>query len=581
MSEPEIKESKKFKLSFQKSVVTYILAALVSIICGVFLSYRELDKEYIIKGELVSLFDNNEYGSFVLSSAEFIKNTDGKAGGQYRITGEDPQIKLVLPPGGARYDGVIIELSEPDTLLTPVSVYWTKDEGAPYIGALSSGSFIKKGETKVFLKLPAYNISSLRVDIDEDCELKDIVTAAGGFKINRYAGRSFAISLVIKAALIFTVLLFSYKAYKKEKSQSDNLTIKPYFAQYDYLRIIATVFVIALHLLNDTYMPTVQRGDAGYAFFKFIEAIVISCNVIYVLISGALVLRPSNEEETIGQFYKKRLLRVVIPMLCYFTYYAAQVYPYEIFKNGAPSGIKNIVFYLLAGRSPYTAHFWLVYVIIGLYIAAPFLKKLVGSISENQLFVLIVLIFVFNICITYLPVFNFYFGLEVSFSAWTGIFLTGFYLTTQHAKKRYPVFVILGVMAFAGSFATHYLRPELLSTVSNEAPLMQLMGTGIFVLVTMLVENEKDLGKRLQRKNKVIASLSKYSYGMLLIHLYFLSEFVLPSGWRYEAEHGRLKLTMLGMLIITFLISYVFAFIYDNTAVKCAMSLFKPYRKRS
>ncbi len=484
--------------------------------------------------------------------------------GDHLVTGEDPS--LTFREINDSFDACLVRLKAPAEYVIPITVYWTRNPDEPFVGALYRSGNIQKGEDEIVLMLPDYPIASLRIDIDGDTVLDRLsMLSLTGYTL-KYEGRFF-LSLALRFLLLFGVGVLSLRsfpgigkalwgtAYKRED----------YRVEYDLLRIIATFFVIALHLLNDTFMPAVVRGDPGYAFFKFTEALTISCNAIYVLLSGALILRPGpdpEKEEGILAFYRRKLPAVVCPMLCYFAYYMIQGFPEEIFREGISDGLWKILGYLTAGRSPYTPHFWLIYVIIGLYLAAPFLKILIKALGDGRVGALVLALFIAGLLGTYLPMIHLYFGLEISLSSWGGLFLLGYYLTTEHARKFYPLFPFLGIAGLTISFLTHYFRPDLLESVSTSAPAMWLMGAGLFVSVRLMTERFHF------RKSAFIASLSGYSYGMLLIHLYFLKKYVLPIGWRYETEHGQLKLTMLLMIIITYVISYFFAVLYDNTAVR-------------
>ncbi len=492
--------------------------------------------------------------------------------GTYEVKGDDPSLTFSL--GGKSFSALELQTENneyPGDI--PVSVYWTRNESEPFLGALSDTGVIKKnGSGKVYIGLPSYPVYLLRVDIDGDVRITGLNGLSAKAKKTRDFGGSFPAGVLIRFLLIFLVSFLSVLSLRGKSAREIlcGKEVADYHGEFDLLRILATVFVIASHTLNDTLMPTVARGDAGYAFFKLIPSFTLCCNVLYILISGALLLAPSGKEESIGEFYKKRLIRVLLPMLCYYGFYVFQGYPDEIFAEGIGKGLRTVLSGLIAGRSAYVPHFWLIYAIIGLYIAAPFLKLMVSHMKEKTLFILILLIFAANAALTYLPLFGFYFGVEVSFSVWCGVFLLGYYLTTEDAKRKYPFFLACGVLGIAGSFLTQYFRPDLIETAAVNAPLMWMSGAGFFVLSVMICKRKSD-GKKLPFSGGLVLaarSFAKYSYGMLLIHMLFMTKYILPYFWRYETEHGHLKVCMLLIVVVTFFVSYVFAVVYDNTAVR-------------
>ena len=124
----------------------------------------------------------------------------------------------------------------------------------------------------------------------------------------------------------------------------------------DIIRIFAFAFIVMLHTLNRQYGLTVWMS--GYA--------VISVGVnLFIMISGYLLL---DKVETVKDFFKKRFFSI-LPLFVVFNI----VYIY--FYNHSFIAVKKI-------SAP---HFWYIYMILGLYLLTPWLRK-VYSMQKRKLF---------------------------------------------------------------------------------------------------------------------------------------------------------------------------------------------------
>ena len=83
----------------------------------------------------------------------------------------------------------------------------------------------------------------------------------------------------------------------------------------DILRVLATVFVIGVHTVS-LAITMVEYGGTAYYVLEIFNFIFLSCNLLFVMISGALLLPVRNERT--GDFFRKRFTKVVIPMVVYY-----------------------------------------------------------------------------------------------------------------------------------------------------------------------------------------------------------------------------------------------------------------------
>ena len=125
----------------------------------------------------------------------------------------------------------------------------------------------------------------------------------------------------------------------------------------DKLRVLATVLVIAVHTvsLGSTLVP--ERSAVWYGF-EISNYLFLCCNLLFIMISGALLLPVKGESA--GQFYRKRFLKVLVPMVIYYILYVCAK---EGFVWLRPDHWGVMLKRILLGAPEEAPHFWLIYVI--------------------------------------------------------------------------------------------------------------------------------------------------------------------------------------------------------------------------
>ena len=550
------------------STIEWLVIAIVSIALAFLFSLSSFNKAYSYNAtaedaDLVSL-------EYEINDASL----DTSSGSYAVVPGGDSY--LLYKGVNSSYKGVYLSLADPVTVDTVLKVYWTGMGDEALSEKLSKSCVIKAGCDSGFVSLSGYDLNLVRVNISENCVIDKLVLSKTSASVSYNMSDDSMMFLIIRFVLIYLVLVLAYMSFKENGSVKKLFIDTPknpasYKYEYDYIRTLAALLVITMHSICDIFVPQVTRGDAGYGTLKFVLAISLGCNVLYVMLSGSLILQP--KDESIKDFYVRRMVKVIIPTLCYFGLYMLLGYPKEVFGNGIREGLKSCGRDLLSGRPAYMPHVWLVYTILGLYILAPFLRIMLAHIKDSWLFGLLLAGFIINCLTMFLPLAGLSFGIETPVASWIGIFLLGYYMTTDHAKKFYNLFIVLGIVGFTASFLMIYYNPDLLYYTCNWTPNMWLVGCGVFAFFSKF---KNVFGKR----NVVISALSKYNFSIMLIHILLLMKVVLPIGWRLEYEYGHLSLFIVGIIIVCFVLSYVLAVIFDNTAVAAVMYLYNKAIKK-
>src|SRR5690606_14500281 len=146
------------------------------------------------------------------------------------------------------------------------------------------------------------------------------------------------------------------------------------------LRIIAIFLVILIHS-SSGYLNSNDFDAFDWKYANWINSFSRFSVPLFVIISGALLLQ---KDEDTGIFYKKRLLKIIPPFafwtVVYLVYYFIRYIDFEYV--GFPQVINIVLIRLKSGSN---AHLWYLYMLIGLYLAIPFLRKMVRNCSKKEI----------------------------------------------------------------------------------------------------------------------------------------------------------------------------------------------------
>ena len=177
--------------------------------------------------------------------------------------------------------------------------------------------------------------------------------------------------------------------------------VKPSRKVYmDVLRVIATVFVICVHTVA-LAKTTAAPGTLLFRVLEVFNYTFLSCNLFFVMISGALLLPVKGER--CRDFFARRFIRVFIPLVVYYNLYVCAK---EGIGRLAPSQWGLMLQRFFIGPPVEAPHLWLVYAIIWLYVLTPFLRYLVQNIPDPVMNGVMLVIFLLNAYVTYVPLFG-------------------------------------------------------------------------------------------------------------------------------------------------------------------------------
>lgn len=272
-------------------------------------------------------------------------------------------------------------------------------------------------------------------------------------------------------------------------------------AWIDCMRWLAMFLVVMCHACDPfNCTPDAVKNPDGLFWGAFWGSMLRPCVPLFVMITGALLL--PVREESLGAFYRKRIPRVLIPLLIWSALYtlfpwfsglitageeAAKAltttfFPYSGFMNGGngptsslADALKNLAAVPFTFNS-FSVHMWYVYMLIGLYLYLPIFSAWVrnASMKSKRTFLCIwgatLLLPYADIFLTpHLPLGAGYifgtcswnaFGLFYAFAGFKGYLLLGHVLAETARERSWkktlaaaaPMFIAGTLLTFAGFF---------------------------------------------------------------------------------------------------------------------------------
>ncbi|MCL4208014.1 acyltransferase family protein [Patescibacteria group bacterium] len=272
----------------------------------------------------------------------------------------------------------------------------------------------------------------------------------------------------------------------------------------DISRILAIFLMVLLHV-SAGYVPLwFEQSLFGWTASNLFASLSRICVPLLIMVSGALLL-PKMEKVGLWQFYQKRLARLVRPWLFWSVVFGV----INVLTGNEATSIKRLIV-----GTVWTG-FWLLPVLMGMYVAAPFFAK--GEKYFGKLLVWVYLLVGTWVLISgiHLPLYFEYFVYFVggkiladfktsSLAKWIGfgVWLIGLFFTT------YLTFNLS--LANRGFVSTYY---------GFNSWTVFVMSVGSFLFLAQL---KNFFENRLSATvKKVVANLSLISFQIYFAHLLF------------------------------------------------------------
>ncbi len=296
--------------------------------------------------------------------------------------------------------------------------------------------------------------------------------------------------------------------------------------QYDLLRVVATFFVIVVHVAaTEWYFAPVK--SSAWMWFNIYDSLGRFCVPVFIMISGVFFLDP-DKNIPMSALLRRNVLKVAIAFVLWSLLYALAGYVLRALQSRG-LGFASLVEQFIEGPP----HLWFLFMMAGLYLIVPFLKKITGDKKLTELF--LILWFLFSVLIPVLkdipalskiPTIAEKLGMELVMG-YSGYFVLGYYLDKYKLNQQMEAFAyalgVIGILATVlithfqsvssgEAVETYYLFPK---------PNVVLASIGVFVLFSQRISKVRFS----QRQSGLITKMASYAFGMYLSHVFFLMLF--------------------------------------------------------
>ncbi len=267
----------------------------------------------------------------------------------------------------------------------------------------------------------------------------------------------------------------------------------------DIIKTVAMFLVVAQHAWS---MLDLDKPELGLLCFSY-QAIVTVGVPLFVFASGVLLL--PRTIESLSQFYKKRLKRLLIPFVVFsIVAYVASLFTgaYVWWDGSAKMAIMKFIPLLLTGEI--NIFFWFVYMLLCLYFITPILQRALHQLSKTDLELILSAWVVGVLLKQYYP--DFAINDYIS-NVWRylGVYISGYYVFNYCiGKKQY---FYLGCISLL-----------LLYTVN----IFTNCSVGLIFSLTAIAIGVICLNLNVTTDNfitKIVTNISRYSYTIYLTHI--------------------------------------------------------------
>ncbi len=422
--------------------------------------------------------------------------------------------------------------------------------------------YLVKGSEKGVITIPDKKPGKLELDIHGGFDLKEIRITRRVSLNQSWGGDLLKHLNVVRLglmALFFGLGIWLYadtwKGKREKKLSPEKTKENQRYVYLDAIRCLAAAMVIVVHVVQPLN-HLCPFGSVRYIMVVMMTAVCLCCNILFILISAALLL-PWKDEGWM-EFLKKRFLKVFIPLVVYGMLYLKVC---SITEAGIGFWIPYILRVWSTGDFTKGPHLWLVYMLLRSYLVVIPLRFMLKSMGEQSEKALTVLILGCLTVKTYGAWVGINFGQPMIFGEWTGVFLMG-YLVNQKWMRKYDGLLLAG--GAAAVLVSAYLvvkRADCIAIIANQSILSVLMSSAMFVLLLRLDQFLRPIGA-------LLAAGSRYSYSILLVHWFVLIRIVY-NGW-FSSNMSQYLQILLPVLLCG-AVSILLAWIIDRMVVDVIM----------
>lgn len=288
----------------------------------------------------------------------------------------------------------------------------------------------------------------------------------------------------------------------------------------DIARIAAAFAVVLLHTAGIRAVKAdVYSSDFFWA--AAFDALARWSVPLFIMLSGMLFLKKERKTD-IKRLWRKNISRLV-------TAFVFWSYLYNLYSAYISKGLKAEIFLsALKGMPQGAMHLWFMFIIAGLYVVTPCIKRMTDSMTKREAEYFLIL----NLILTFIPktlssfeifepFIKYLDKFEICYAAgYVGLFVAGWYIDRFEHKPAFRMCVYIGAIAsyiymlamtVYSSRAVGELDERFMSFKSLSA---YLMAFGALMLFKYALKDRSFKPRTVSN----LANWSKYTFGVYLIH---------------------------------------------------------------
>lgn len=286
----------------------------------------------------------------------------------------------------------------------------------------------------------------------------------------------------------------------------------------DLLRISAAFMVILLHV-SAQFWDVLPVTTTEWFIFHVYDSLSRPAVAIFIMLSGMFLLDPAKKV-LLSDIFTRYCKKIIILLLFWTFFYATW---HDVFWTAYRGEIIN---WPTVTKSLQTSHYhlWYCYMLLGLYLILPFLRKIAAD--KTLLLYFLILCFCFTVILPTLPWLwakTIYKSMYFSFTAgYTGYFLLGYYLRTISIPKKTRLYCyIAGIAGLLFTIGASYYNA--LNTQKAFGYYNPFTLNTVCLTVAIFLFYQYELPNILRQYQATIATLVENSLGIYLIHPFVLS----------------------------------------------------------
>ncbi len=292
----------------------------------------------------------------------------------------------------------------------------------------------------------------------------------------------------------------------------------------DIARILATFSIVLLHV-SGARLVAPDMASVKFLQIIFMDVIPRWAVPLFIMLSGMLFL-DKGKKLSVKRLWTKNIFRMVTAFV--FWSFAYNVYTWYTTTGSVKEALKPAFFNIPYG----TMHLWFLFIMVGLYIILPFVKRMCEAMTKKEAGWFIALSVILTCLPQSLATFS-AFGrytqyltrFEINFAlGYIGYFTAGWYIHSFEHKKPFRIFsYAMGIAGFLYMyFATVYFS-RARGVVADETMIPKTLSAFVMAFAVMMFLKSMFGNKNFKEKTvKVISFTSRLTFGIFLAHEAFL-----------------------------------------------------------